>query len=92
MSAVIIKQLVERISEVNHGFISDNYFSTHNTLQYLQAKSIFAEDTVRINRFSNPKLPSDGDLKTKGRGAASNSASKDVIVIKKRYDNKPVIT
>lgn len=91
-AAGVVMQLTERIRDRNHGLYFDNYFSNYHLFQFLQAKSIFAVGTIRVNRFLNPKLLSDKELKAKGRGASSIAVSKDGIIITKWYDNKPVIT
>lgn len=57
--AGIVMQLSERITERNHGLYFDNYISTYQLFQFLEAKSIFAVGTIRVNRFANPNLPSD---------------------------------
>ncbi|KAJ8966278.1 hypothetical protein NQ314_003646 [Rhamnusium bicolor] len=90
-SAAVVMQLSERITEPNHALFFDNYFSSYHIFQYLASKSIFAVGTIRTNRFGCPKLPSDKNLKKKGRGASAECISKDAIVITKWYDNKPVI-
>lgn len=90
--AGIIMQLSERITEENHGLYFDNYFSSYNLFEFLMSKSIFAIGTIRVNRFFHPKLPSDKNLKKKGRGSSSIALSRDGIVLTKWYDNKAVIT
>ncbi|KAG5881325.1 hypothetical protein JTB14_020278 [Gonioctena quinquepunctata] len=45
-----------------------------------------------MNRFTNPKLPTDKELRAKGRGTSSITLSKDGIILTKWYDNKSVIT
>ncbi|KAG5883639.1 hypothetical protein JTB14_025142 [Gonioctena quinquepunctata] len=91
-AAGVVMQLTERINDKNHGLYFDNYFSNYHLFQFLQAKSIFAVGTVRMNRFSNPKLPTDKELRAKGRGTSSITLSKDGIILTEWYDNKSVIT
>lgn len=91
-AAAVVMQLCERISEKNHGLFFDNYFTTYNLIQYLDSKSIYCIGTIRANRFANPTLPSDKEMKKNGRGSVATSVSKDGIVITKWYDNKAVLT
>lgn len=91
-AAGIVMQLTERITEPNHGLFFDNFFSTYQLFQYLTAKSIFAVGTVRSDRFANPKLPSDKEMKTRGRGSSAVCVSKDGIVLTKWFDNRSVVT
>lgn len=90
-SAAVVIQLSERITEKNHGLFFDNFFSTYNLFQYLDSRCIYAIGTIRANRFANPRLPSDKEMKKKGRGSSAISISKDGIVITKWYDNKSVL-
>ncbi|XP_031358741.1 piggyBac transposable element-derived protein 3-like isoform X1 [Photinus pyralis] len=91
-AAAVVMQLSERISESNHGLFFDNYFTTYNLIQYLDSKHIYCVGTIRANRFANPRLPSDKEMKKIGRGSSAVSISKDGIVITKWYDNKAVLT
>ncbi|XP_031332211.1 piggyBac transposable element-derived protein 2-like isoform X2 [Photinus pyralis] len=82
-AAAVVMQLSERISESNHGLFFDNYFTTYNLIQYLDSKHIYCVGTIRANRFANPRLPSDKEMKKIGRGSSAVSISKDGIVITK---------
>lgn len=64
-AAAVVMQLSERISDKNHGLFFDNFFSTYNLFQYLDSKYIYAVGTIRANRFANPRLPSDKEMKKK---------------------------
>jgi hypothetical protein len=87
-------QLVERLKANQTGRYAlyfDNYFSTYNLFQYLESKGIMAIGTLRINRFQNPPLKSDKQMKREGRGSCDSTVSNDGIVITKWYDNKVVL-
>lgn len=64
-AAAVVMQLSDRITEKNHGLFFDNFFCTYNLFQYLESKFIYAIGTIRVNRFANPRLPSDKDMKKK---------------------------
>lgn len=90
--AATVMQLVERINDSHtHGLFFDNYFGSYNLFQYLNKKNIFSVGTIRVNRFGNPPLLSDKEMKKKERGSVDTTVSKDGIVITKWYDNKPVV-
>lgn len=63
IGAAIVMQLSERIQEKNYGLYFDNYFSSYNLFQFLLSRSIHAIGTIRVNRFCNPPLPSDKEMK-----------------------------
>jgi hypothetical protein len=92
--AATVMQLVERLKANQTGRYAlyfDNYFSTYNLFQYLESKGIMAIGTLRINRFQNPPLKSDKQMKREGRGSCDSTVSNDGIVITKWYDNKTVL-
>lgn len=84
-------QLSERITEPNHQLYFDNFFSTYALFQWLKNRQIYAVGTIRINRFGNPPLLSDKDMKKKPRGFSQEVLSDNGnLIIAKWYDNKPV--
>jgi len=91
ISAGTVMQLSERITEPNHQLYFDNFFSTYALFQWLKNRQIYAVGTIRINRFGNPPLLSDKDMKKKPRGFSQEVLSDNGnLIITKWYDNKPV--
>ncbi|KAI4469673.1 transposase is4 [Holotrichia oblita] len=84
LGASVILHLVKRIENEGHKLLFDNYFSSYQLLQILKSKKIFAAGTIRINRFSNPPVLGDKELKRMGRGAHDEvtSEDKDVVLVK----------
>lgn len=72
----------------------DNFFTSVELLQYLRNQyGIFSVGTIRQNRLrgAQDKLPTDKNLKKKGRGSHAQVVSnKNKIVVLKWYDNKCV--
>lgn len=59
--------------------------------EVLKQNKVNAAGTIRANRFANPRLPTEKELKTKGRGSSAECISADGNVIVTRwYDNKIV--
>lgn len=88
----VVLQLSERLQKEGHKLYFDNYFSNYQILQILKSKKIFAGGTVRINRFNNPPLLNDKELKRKGRGAHDTIGSTDGdVVLTKWMDNRSVV-
>lgn len=83
--------LAQRIEENNHKLFFDNYFGNYQLFAYLTSQNIFAVGTVRTNRFVNPPLLSDKEMKKKERGCCDTAVSTGGVVITKWYDNKPVV-
>jgi hypothetical protein len=82
--AATVMQLVERLKANQTGRYAlyfDNYFSTYNLFQYLESKGIMAIGTLRINRFQNPPLKSDKQMKREGRASCDSTVSNDGIVV-----------
>ncbi|CAK1593994.1 unnamed protein product [Parnassius mnemosyne] len=72
----------------------DNFFTSIELLQYLRnERGIFAMGTIRANRLrgAENKLPTDKNLKKKGRGShAQVVCNKNKIAVVKWFDNKCV--
>lgn len=90
LGATVVLKLAERIDQGGHKLFYDNYFSSYQLLQVLKSKGIYAGGTVRINRFSNPPVPSDKELKKRNRGSYDEVVSTDGIVLVKWMDNRSV--
>lgn len=91
--AVILKLTME-LKKKRHFLYMDNFFTSFNILHALQHNCIYAAGTIRVNRFVNPPLISDKDLKKLGRGAAfevSSDMPNSNIGLVKWYDNKAVL-
>jgi len=69
--AAVILDLSQTIPNIGHKLYYDNYFSNYNLLQILKRKNISAAGTVKVNRFSNPPLLSDKEMKKRGKGAVA---------------------
>lgn len=63
--AGVVMQLTDRIHEPGHGLFIDNFFGTYNLFQYLHSKEIYTIGTIRLNRFANPPLMNDKQMKKK---------------------------
>ena len=87
----VVLHLSQRITATGHELYFDNYFSSYGLLQALKAQKVFAIGTIRINRFSNPPLMSDKDMKKKPMVYSEEvtSSDNDVVVVK-WLDNKSV--
>lgn len=89
--ASVVLHLSKRIDTEGHKLLYDNYFSSYNLLQVLKSKKICAGGTVRLNRFANPPLLCDKDLKKKGQGSYDQVVSVDGdVVVVKWMDNRSV--
>jgi hypothetical protein len=86
LGASVVLQLSERITSKGHKLFY-NFFSSYALLQILKSKSIFAAGTIRVNRFVNPLLIADRDMKKKPRGYSDEVTSLDGDVVVK--DRQP---
>lgn len=76
----------------NAKLLFDNYFSTFNLFEWLYERNIYAIGTIRANRFKNPPLESDKELKKKSRGSTDTAISQDGrVIITKWFDNEGVL-
>lgn len=90
--AAVVLQLSSLVTKDNHKLFFDNYFTSYNLLEVLASKKICAAGTVRTNRFANPPLSKDAEVKKKERGYAEEVCSNDgKIVMVKWNDNRPVV-
>ncbi|XP_068084155.1 piggyBac transposable element-derived protein 3-like [Anabrus simplex] len=91
LGASVVLHLAKRIDGEGHKLFYDNFFSSYNLLQLLKSRKICAGGTARLNRFANPPLLCDKDLKKKGQGSFDQvvSADGDVVVVK-WMDNRSV--
>ncbi|XP_039287703.1 piggyBac transposable element-derived protein 3-like isoform X2 [Nilaparvata lugens] len=89
--ASVVLHLSNRIAEPGHKLFYDNYFSSFHLLQLLKARKIYAAGTVRVNRFCNPPLYNDKEMKKKERGAIDELVTiEEDIVMVKWLDNRCV--
>lgn len=92
LGASVVLHLVKRIDNEGHKLYFDNYFPSYQLLQILKANKIFAAGTIRINRFSNPPVLGDKELKRMGRGSYDEVTSGDGdVVLVKWLDNRSVV-
>ena len=74
-----------------HAILFDNFFSFYNLFEAFSQLHLRAIVTLRINRFANPPLMSEADLKKKGRGACFEvSSNNDDVGVIRWFDNKCV--
>lgn len=91
--STIVLHLTQRIpkEEIGHNLFFDNYFPSYQLFEILKQNKINAAGTIRINRFANPRLPSEKEMKQKGRGSSAECISADGnVIITRWYDNKTV--
>lgn len=89
----IVLHLCKRIpsTSVGHNLFFDNYFPSYQLFEILKERKINAAGTIRVNRFASPRLPSEKEMKSNGRGYSAECIdSKDEVVITRWYDNKVV--
>jgi len=88
--ASVVLHLIERISKSGHHLFFDNFFSSYLLFTELKDKGILAAGTIRINRFFQPPIMNDKEMKKKERGFSEEVVSPDGIVIVKWLDNRTV--
>ena len=80
-------------SHVNYKLYFDNYFNSPDLQLSLARRGILSLGTVRMNRLINCQLPSDVEMKKRGRGAHVEKVAQvgNVELSAVRwYDNRPV--
>ncbi|XP_061397982.1 piggyBac transposable element-derived protein 2-like, partial [Musca vetustissima] len=78
-------------NEIGHKLFFDNYFPSYQLFEMLKRNKINAAGTIRVNRFANPRLPVEKEMKQKGRGSSAECISADGNVIVTRwFDNRTV--
>jgi hypothetical protein len=87
----VVMKLANTITSPNHQLYFDNYFTNYNVIEALGMKKIYCADTARVNRFSNPPLTPDNDMKKTARGNMEEAFTSGGLVVTKWFDNKPVI-
>jgi len=70
LDASIVLHLTQILEQNRHYLYFDNFFSTFNLFERLQANQIYGIGTIRTNRFANPALLTDKQLAKMGRGMA----------------------
>ena len=77
----------------NHKLYFDNYFTSLDLLVYLAKRGIYSLGTIRRNRIPQNKMPTEAEMKKKGRGASeemvTNVDGVDVSLVMWQ-DNKTV--
>jgi len=66
----VVLKLCEQLKKNRHILYFDNFFTSYNLLNALQDQKIYAAGTARVNRFANPPLIPDKQLRKMGRGAS----------------------
>ncbi|KAJ3641828.1 hypothetical protein Zmor_028301 [Zophobas morio] len=91
LGATVVFHLSQRIPQYYYLYF-DNYFTTHQVLEILSQKDIYAAGTIRINRFKNSPLINDKEASKKTRGYSEEVVSQDKnVVLCKWVDNKSVV-
>lgn len=98
LGGTVVLKLCDRLKKNLHIVYFENFFTSYNLLNALQEKNIYAAGTARINRFGNPPLITDKQLKKMGRGTSYEvtgltefKGKINEIGIIKWYDNKGVV-
>lgn len=84
LAASVVLKLIENVKTPGHCLFFDNYFGSYHLLQVLKEKNIFAACTARINRFQNPPLLSEKQIKKEARGYSQEIFSEDgdIVLVK----------
>lgn len=92
LGASVVLHLTDCLKSKGHKIFIDNYFTSYNLIEILDQKQMYCTGTVRLNRFCNPPLSTDAELKRSGRGSSDEVVSKDgVIGLVKWLDSKSVV-
>lgn len=75
--ASVVLKFSERLSQCGHTIYCDNFFTTYQLLEVMKEKKINLAGTVRLNRFANPPLLSDKDMRKKPKGSSDSVTSLD---------------
>lgn len=68
-TANVVVHLSQTVPDFAHHIIYfDNFYTSLPLLVYLRARGIYSLGTVRTNRITNCKLPTDNQIKTEARG------------------------
>ncbi|XP_050313669.1 piggyBac transposable element-derived protein 3-like [Anthonomus grandis grandis] len=78
--ASVILHFANRISQPGHQLVFDNFFNSYLLLVELKKKEILAAGTIRINRFFQPPVMSDRNMKKEARGFSEEVVSEDGVV------------
>ena len=83
----VVRKLTEKLCGQNYIVIFDNFFTSHDLLDYLKSKSVLACGTVRPNRKGLPSLAVDKCL---SRGQHDFRTTPEGLLYVKWNDNKAV--
>ena len=81
------------VNHANYKLYFDNYFNSPHLQLSLARRGILSLGTVRMNRLTNCQLPSDAEMKKRGRGAHVEKIAQvgNIEMSAVRwYDNRPV--
>ncbi|XP_060846578.1 piggyBac transposable element-derived protein 3-like [Rhopalosiphum padi] len=93
LGASVVLHLTKHLEKNRHFLFFDNFFSTFNLFEQLQANQIYSVGTIRTNRFANPPLLTDKQLAKMGRGTAfeiSTNMENCNLCMVKWYDTRSV--